>query len=148
MTIYGSGGRPIGFWLKLIDGLIDDGFEKLLGGADLTRRHWQILNILNQRSLDLDEADGALRPFLDGGETSVLAILEDLIRRGWAAETEGRWSLTTVGLEGLDDLSSEIGEFRKSVADGISGEDYWTAIGVLERMAVNLGWNDTRPAQE
>ena len=35
--------RPIGFWLKLVDRLIDARLEASLGG--LSRRHWQVLNV-------------------------------------------------------------------------------------------------------
>jgi DNA-binding MarR family transcriptional regulator len=31
--------RPIGFWLKLVDRLIDEGLDAMLGEAGLTRRH-------------------------------------------------------------------------------------------------------------
>jgi hypothetical protein len=30
---------PIGFWLKVVDRLIDEGFDAMLGEAGLTRRH-------------------------------------------------------------------------------------------------------------
>ncbi len=33
--------RPIGYWLKHLDGLIERAFEGALGTAGLTRRHWQ-----------------------------------------------------------------------------------------------------------
>jgi hypothetical protein len=38
--------RPIGYWLKKLDRLIDDHFDLQLSNAGLTRRQWQLLNLL------------------------------------------------------------------------------------------------------
>jgi hypothetical protein len=54
--------RPIGFWLKLVDRLID----AVLGDAGLTRRHWQVLNLLQTQPATLQRIDTRLAPFLRG----------------------------------------------------------------------------------
>ena len=38
--------RPIGYWLKKLDRLIDNHFDLQLSNAGLTRRQWQLLNLL------------------------------------------------------------------------------------------------------
>ena len=38
--------KPIGFWLKELDRLIDKHFEMQLSDAGLSRRQWQLLNCL------------------------------------------------------------------------------------------------------
>ena len=38
--------RPIGYWLKKLDRLIDEQFERQLSEAGLSRRQWQLLNLL------------------------------------------------------------------------------------------------------
>lgn len=38
--------RPIGYWLKHLDGLIEAAFSRTLAGQGVTRRHWQALKIL------------------------------------------------------------------------------------------------------
>ena len=38
--------RPIGYWLKKLDRLIDKHFELQLSNAGLARRQWQLLNLL------------------------------------------------------------------------------------------------------
>jgi hypothetical protein len=40
--------RPIGYWLKHLDRLIEDTFERTLSMEGLTRRHWQVLNTLER----------------------------------------------------------------------------------------------------
>ena len=62
--------RPIGFWLKLVDRLIDEGFDAVLGDAGLTRRHWQVLNLLQTEPATLQRIDTQLAPFLRGAEAT------------------------------------------------------------------------------
>jgi hypothetical protein len=38
--------RPIGYWLKHLDGLIEAAFSRTLAGQGVTRRHWQALKTL------------------------------------------------------------------------------------------------------
>ena len=53
--------RPIGFWLKLVDRLLDERLDETLG--DLTRRHWQVLNVLQQGAVDqADFRQASTRP--------------------------------------------------------------------------------------
>jgi hypothetical protein len=63
--------RPIGFWLKLVDRLIDERLDGTLG--DLTRRHWQVLNVVQQGQVDQREIDTRVRPFL-GGELTAARV--------------------------------------------------------------------------
>src|SRR3954466_1272181 len=64
--------RPVGFWLKLVDRLFDERFRQTLGAGHLTRRHWQLLNVLARGPAPESALDDALAPFLDSraGETS------------------------------------------------------------------------------
>jgi hypothetical protein len=39
--------RPIGYWLKHLDSMIEGTFERTLASEGLTRRHWQVLNTLH-----------------------------------------------------------------------------------------------------
>src|SRR5918999_1264765 len=59
--------RPLGFWLKLVDRLLDEGFERILAGAGLTRRHWQALTTLQQGPATVELLDGG-RALLKGGQ--------------------------------------------------------------------------------
>ena len=38
--------RPIGFWLRLVDGLINEQFDATVEEHGVTRRQWQIMNVL------------------------------------------------------------------------------------------------------
>ena len=56
--------RPIGYWLKHLDRLIEGNFERTLASEGLTRRHWQALNTLRTRPSTRAEIAAALAPFL------------------------------------------------------------------------------------
>jgi hypothetical protein len=64
--------RPIGFWLKLVDRLIDESFDSLLEEHGVTRRQWQLLNVLQRGPATLEQLDSAVAPFLreEAGESS------------------------------------------------------------------------------
>ena len=81
--------RPIGFWLKLVDRLLDEGFDRLLGDRGLTRRHWQALTALQDGPATVGELDTRLAPFLDDQEPSTRPVLDDLAARGWATWAAG-----------------------------------------------------------
>lgn len=135
--------RPIGFWLKLVDRLLDEGFERVLVGAGLTRRHWQALTALQDGPATVGELDARLAPFLDEREPTTRPVLDGLVARGWATWTaEGQAAVTPAGAAAHGELLADVSAHRRRVADGISAEEYGATLAVLERMAANLGWAD------
>jgi hypothetical protein len=44
----GPSGYPIGYWLKRLDRAIDGALDPTLAAEDLTRRHWQTMNFLQE----------------------------------------------------------------------------------------------------
>ncbi len=56
--------RPIGFWLKLVDRLIDEQFAATLEEHGVTRRQWQLLNVLSREPATVEQLDAAVAPFL------------------------------------------------------------------------------------
>ena len=40
--------RPLGYWLKQVDRLLDDAFDRVLRDEGVTRRHWHVLNVLRR----------------------------------------------------------------------------------------------------
>ncbi len=135
--------RPIGFWLKLVDRLIDDSLDALLGHAGLTRRHWQVLNLLYEAPATVQQTDARLAPFLDAGEPTTRPVLDDLHARGWMTWTDAEQAaLTEAGSAAHADLRQKVADGRARLAAGITPEEYAATIEVLRRMAVNLGWTD------
>jgi len=142
--------RPIGFWLKLVDRLIDDGFARTLEEHGVTRRQWQLLNILDTNAATGDQLSAAIRPFLQGESTSVEVgepataeeNLDELIESDWVVLEGELYALTERGRTLFEKLRVIVAGMRDQVSEGVSAEDYATTLVTLERMATNLGWRD------
>jgi len=138
-------GRPIGFWLKLVDRLIDTRLEASLGG--LSRRHWQVLNVARQGRASQSEIDARVRPFI-GSEGTTVQEVADLLQRGWLISGTATLELTELGTSELARLLELVSADRTTLMIGIAPEEYASTVSVLERMARNLGWTplENRPA--
>ena len=135
--------RPIGFWLKLLDQLIDSQLEAVLGEHDVTRRQWQLLNLLDGGRATRAELGNALAPFLPAGEPDPLGKeLSGLLRSGWVARTGDELTLTEQGRLSFAGLGEVLARSRRALAAGVSAEEYHQTLEVLQRMARNLGWTD------
>lgn len=141
--------RPIGFWLKLIDGLIDEQFAQTIEAHGVTRRQWQLLSVLRPEPTSLDELDAAVAPFLSSHESTTASQTEssaehlaELVESGWVSRDDDDYALTASGADAFGRLGEVVAELRRGMADGISPEDYERTISTLERMARNLGWDD------
>ena len=136
--------RPIGYWLKLVDNLIDEQFASTLDEHGVTRRQWQLLNVLSRGAATVEQLDEALAPFLAvdpaGVTESSADHLSELIESGWVAATPSGYETTDRGLAAFSRLSEVVGENRDRVANGITEDEYRATVGVLERMARNLGY--------
>ena len=76
--------RPIGYWLKHLDRLIERSFESTLASEALTRRHWQVLNTSHARPSTHAEIASALAPVLGDDPVAARRASEDLVTRGWS----------------------------------------------------------------
>jgi DNA-binding MarR family transcriptional regulator len=134
--------RPIGYWLKLVDRLIDEQFAETLEEHGVTRRQWQLLNVLSRKPSTVEELDTAIAPFLAGGEQAESSAehLTELIDSGWVDATPSGYEVTERGQTAFDRLSDVVSSQRAHMAEGITEKDYLETVGVLERMALNLGW--------
>jgi DNA-binding MarR family transcriptional regulator len=132
-------GRPIGYWLKHLDRLIEDTFSRSLADRRLTRRHWQVLNTLAQGQASAAEITKALAPFLRDDPTEQAATEADLIDRGWVShDSDGRLRLTPQGRSAHQQVQEHVQQTRGLMLHGISADEYATVIAILSRMATNL----------
>jgi hypothetical protein len=128
--------RPIGYWLKLLDRLIDERLEASLG--HLSRRHWQVMNVIHQGPVSQAEIDARVRPFI-GGEGTTAPEVADLQQLGWVTGGTGM-TLTELGTQEFARLLDLVSADRKTLMLGIEPAEYASTISVLERMVRNLGW--------
>ena len=135
--------RPIGFWLRLVENLINEQFTATLDEHGVTRVQWQLLNVLAEGDTAVIALDAAVRPFLvAGGEQSSIDHLTELIESGWVDATKTGYELTERGHGARDRLSNVVAGQRTDMAAGVSPEDYMTAVRTLEKIAHNLGWHE------
>jgi hypothetical protein len=133
--------RPIGFWLKLVDRLIDEQFASTLEEHGVTRRQWQLLNVLSREPATVEQLDAAVAPFLSADDSESSADhLTELIESGWVSATADGYELLDRGRGAFERLTEVVATQRTVAAEGVSGEQYEATIAVLERMARNLGW--------
>lgn len=128
--------KPIGYWLKTLDRLIDENFDRALADQGVQRRHWQILNILQASPAPDAEIAAALGPFWAEGAITPGEVLDDLTRRGWITGHEPR-QLTQDGQAALDAIRERT-SLREKIMAGLTAEQYAQTVAVLEQMAANL----------
>ncbi len=135
--------RPIGFWLTLVDRMLDEQFASTLEEHGVTRRQWRLLNVLAQSEATVEQLDAAVAPFLsaDDHETSVEHLTE-LIDSGWVDATPTGYEVTDRGRTAFDKLAAVVAVQRTLATEGLTPEQYNGTLEVLERIARNLGWND------
>jgi hypothetical protein len=138
-----SSPKPIGFWLKLVDRLIDEQFAVTLEEHGVTRRQWQLLNVLDAGPSTVEQLDSAVAPFLadDDGESSVEHLTE-LIESAWVDATPTGYELTERGRAAFERLRDVVAERRTAATEGVTADEYEQTLAVLERVARNLGWSD------
>ena len=131
--------KPIGYWLKELDRLIEGTLDRALADEGVTRRDWQLLNALDPEPAPRAAVIEALRPFWGVEAAEPDAVLDGLITRGWALRTpDDRFSLSPEGDAARTALLGKVKELRTAIADGITPEQYNTTIETLARMAENL----------
>lgn len=140
--------QPISYWVKLVDRLIDDLFATTLDEHGITRRQWQLLNVLSKGAAGVEKLDGEIAPYLSpaqvgvaatpGTHSSSLESLTELIDSEWLTTDGATYELTERGRAVVERLTVVIADERQRATAGVTDEQYATAITVLEAMAHNL----------
>jgi hypothetical protein len=133
--------RPIGFWLKLVDRLIDERFAAIIEEHGVTRRQWQLLNVIENSSATVEQLDEAIAPFVEAGsEETAVEHLAELVDSDWVVVEGSVYALTERGRAAFGRLQHVVDSLRDQTSEGLTQEQYETTLAALERMAVNLGW--------
>jgi hypothetical protein len=131
--------RPIGYWLKHLDRLIEAAAQRAFAEQKLTRRHWQIMNILRQSPQDPAGLTRAIRPFWGPGTITLDEVTGELTRRGWLTQDDaGRYTLTPAGQAGHASVETKVHGIRSTFRTGLTDQDYHATVRVLQRMAENM----------
>ena len=131
--------RPIGYWLKLLDQLIEADLTRTLTPLGLNRRQWQVLNIVAADGATREKIGSELASFMED-PAGVDDLLDGLTEEGTLHNQDGTYGLTASGIDRLSSARSEISAARQRISDGLTREAYETTISTLETMCHNLGW--------
>ena len=148
--------RPIGFWLKLVDRMIDEQFASTLEEHGVTRRQWQLLNVLSRERSTVEQLDAAVAPFLsaqteagsamgavdDPADASSTEHLTELIESTWVLQSSGTYELTERGTLAFERLAEVVTNQRTVMTAGLSPDEYAATVASLEHMDRNLGWGE------
>ena len=131
--------RPIGYWLKHLDRLIEDAAERTLTEEKLTRRHWQILNTLRESPQDEAGLTDVIRPFWTADAITLAEVTTDLTTRGWLTRDEtGRYALTSAGEQAHAEVREKVNGIRTTFLTDLTEADYHRTVATLRQMAENL----------
>ena len=140
--------RPIGYWLSLVERLVDERFAVTLEEHGVTRRQWQLLQQLQRGPSPLAELDRALAPVLraptaqDPAGESAAEQLAELLESGWIEARAELYALTERGQVATARLEEVVAAQRASATTGVPDEEYEIAVRTLRTIAGNLGWSD------
>lgn len=127
--------RPIGWWVKRLDALLEEAVDAVVAGEGLTRRHWQVLHSLAEGAEQESDVVASLADFAG----DVATVVADLAARGWVDRPRaGVVRLTAEGVAAHDRVSRAVGRMRRHTADGLSRQEYERTILVLRRMVENV----------
>jgi DNA-binding MarR family transcriptional regulator len=131
--------RPIGYWLKHLDRLIDQAFERALDADGLTRRQWQVLNTLAAGPSTDAALTAALQPFVKDDAKAVEVVINDFLDRGWIRTApDGRAEISEPGRATHEAAMQRVAETRQALRRGITDDEYVSVVRILQRMASNL----------
>jgi hypothetical protein len=133
-------GRPIGWWLKEADALLDATFEDALRGTGVDRRGWQVLASLAKRPTSRDDLVVSLAAF--DAPSLVDAVIGGLQEKGWVEDSSAGLSLSPSGVLQQRTLATAVGAVRQKISEALPAEDYEALIILLARLVAALNRTD------
>ncbi|MFE7599905.1 MarR family winged helix-turn-helix transcriptional regulator [Streptomyces sp. NPDC057494] len=129
---------PIGYLLNRTDAALTRVMDGTLGEFDLTRVAWQVLNMVKKEA-GITDAEVLKILSFNADAPTLTAAIETTLTGGWTSRpAPGQLALTPDGTARLAEVADHVKAFRTRSVDGITPEEYGTAVRVLERMIENL----------
>ncbi|MFG2828384.1 MarR family winged helix-turn-helix transcriptional regulator [Streptomyces sp. NPDC048434] len=131
--------KPIGYYLKALDTLINEDFAHVLSAHGLTRRDWQVLHSLAlQGPLARPVLARLLEPFRDPGSRTLDEVTRTLAARGRLVTDGDTLALTAAGRRIHAEAASLVDVSRARLMRGLTEDDYLRTVTVLDRMTANM----------
>ncbi|TDD14996.1 MarR family transcriptional regulator [Nonomuraea diastatica] len=128
--------RPIGYWLRLLDQLIEEHLNRVLAAEALHRRHWQTMNLLRAAPAAQDTIAETLRPFWSASSVGVDEVLDELVRRAWITSRQP-YGLTPAGEAAHTTLARIVERAARQINEGVGAKQYDDTVEVLRHMVKN-----------
>lgn len=130
---------PIGMLLAGLDRLIEERFAAAVGGHGVTRRQWQLLNLVAKGTATESELTEGVAPFLDraSGETA-RRHLDPLVEAGLLGRDGEVYSLTDAGRDRFAALARDVRAVRERTVAGLAEGEYDAVVTGLRKMIRNL----------
>lgn len=128
--------RPIGWWLKQADVLLDAAFDKELEGQEVDRRCWQVLATLSTGPRPREQVMSSLTSF--DPPVVVNDVIERLCERGWVEDRTAVLQLTPAGIHLQQSLAPLVAAVRERITAALPQDDYVTLVGLLARLVAAL----------
>jgi DNA-binding MarR family transcriptional regulator len=108
----------------LVDSLIDEQFAATLEEHGVTRRQWQVLNLLEQNPASEAKLISGLSPFFASPDEpqNVTEHLAELVESGWISQLDGVYTITERGHVSLVKLSELVERIRSQFGEGLTEE--------------------------
>ena len=138
--------RPLGFWLRAIEGPLRENMRNAFATFGVTRREWRTLTTLHAGPATLADIQAALPPRghrgpVREGHRTLDQVLDTFVARGWASLDNGSYALTAEGERIHDAVLKNVQTVRAQVTAGIPDADYATTMATLEKIAGNVGFD-------
>ncbi|HYG92074.1 MAG TPA: hypothetical protein VD859_00695 [Nocardioides sp.] len=135
--------RPLGYWVKTVDRMLDEQFEAQAESHGLSRLEWQLLSRLRTSAVAVDAVGAALAPPSGEGQ-SIEEAMDGLCSKGYAERQATEYRLTDSGHAKADEVQDvSLQQILDRALDGLTPEDADRLVSTLERIATNLGWQPT-----
>jgi hypothetical protein len=139
--------RPLGYWLRVIEGPLRENMRSVFATFGVTRREWRTLATLHSGPATVADLETAMPPRRHGDHghgprthRTLEQLLDGFVQRGWASADRGSYALTAEGERIHDAVLTNVQTVRATVTSGIPDADYATTMTTLEKIAVNVGW--------
>jgi len=121
--------------------LIEAHFDATLADLGLSRRHWQVLNLLSETARTRTELEQSLAPFWQDPAAELEVGLrgpDGLLTRGWVGDDQSDLALTGQGRAVLREAATRVAEIRRRLVDGLTAQQYAETVQILSVMAGNV----------
>jgi MarR family transcriptional regulator, organic hydroperoxide resistance regulator len=133
--------QPIGYWSWAAHKAVVTYIRAGLGRFGVSQPQWWTMAQVadSERGKTREEVTAILEGYLDVG-AGLGPEVDALLERGWLTlDDEKRLQLTPAGNTVYGQCAELQGGMRTTIHDGITDEEYLTALKVLQRMIHNVG---------